>query len=255
MGRAATLPWMDEDAFDRAQRLREEMSRTPGARAHREVQAIRRTHRLFQANANELRTFLAQYEDPATALKLWDLNDPRRLAAFFDEIDRLLHNYLAAALTLRDHGRNLRERYREEHPQFADEYNAEAAAIRDSPRLRFVQDLRNYMLHYRLPVVQGQLTIGPKMESSVLLLRDKLREWENWSAAAKSYLEDAPEAIRIVDELDAYSEAVSAFQEWLLQAFAALHPEDLEELKRLQEQLSEAERKAFGHVPQETTFD
>ncbi len=143
---------MDAYAFEQALRLREEISRSPGAQAYGEVRSIRRTHRLFDANASELRAFLAQYSDPVAMLHLWDLNHPKRLAAFFDDFDRLLHNYLASAMTLRDHARILCKRYRDEHRNFGDEYDTQIAANFGEPRLRFIQDLRNYMLHYRLPV-------------------------------------------------------------------------------------------------------
>ena len=87
---------MDAEAVERVQSRIGELRRTirdnPGRRAYADLLAVRRMYRVFSGNVAELRSFLAQFDEPPAMLELWDNENREGFERFLDEMDRLLHN-------------------------------------------------------------------------------------------------------------------------------------------------------------------
>jgi len=62
---------------------------------------------IFAGNAIQLRILAIQLEDASDPLKVAGVEQRARLQSIFDEVGRLLHNFLAGSKTLIDHTRNL----------------------------------------------------------------------------------------------------------------------------------------------------
>ena len=109
---------------------------------------------MFVGNARQFEAFLAHYDtDVKARLELWDMRNRKGFEAFLDEVDRLFHNFLAAATSLRDHTRRLWQKYPPPDPALAAEYQKRVKqTFADSPLANFVQRLRNYSMHQKLPV-------------------------------------------------------------------------------------------------------
>jgi hypothetical protein len=73
-----------------------------GPRTRADLAGLARSYRLFLGNDRELLAFLTAHEEPPAVLELFALRNRAAFESFLDEVDRLLHNYLASALSLRD---------------------------------------------------------------------------------------------------------------------------------------------------------
>ena len=67
---------------------------------------------------------------------------------FRQELLRLLHNYLAGIATLRDTSRNIKNQLNE---NIRTKYDEQIKVMRWDYTIDFLQDLRNYTLHKKLP--------------------------------------------------------------------------------------------------------
>jgi hypothetical protein len=132
--------------------------------------------------------FLIHTSEPSVALQIWSLANRPLFNQFLDEVDRLLHNYLAGAGSLRDHTRRVWKKYLP-----MTDYEAKTqATFAESGECLFVQGLRNYSLHTRLPVAEGHMSWkkDEEMSTTVRLRRADLLGWSKWKPPARAYLED-----------------------------------------------------------------
>jgi hypothetical protein len=77
----------------------------------------------------------------------------------------------------------------------------------------FMQDLRNYTLHRKLPslghsvAMTGVNTPFAQFESEVKLGTDPLLDWGGWTAASKKFLTENPESISLRPVVEHYTRA------------------------------------------------
>lgn len=114
-----------------------------------------------------------------------------------------------------------------------DEYRASILNTFDeAPLHRFVQGLRVYTLHRRLPamrVVMRRDDGGTDLDNYFELYVDELRKWKKWHSAAKRYLVNVDEKVRLSSIIDAYTPVVADFHEWLAGRMGEEHAATLEE--------------------------
>lgn len=228
-----------EQAEERASewdRLREAIAESPGSGAYARINAIARSRKIFSRNAIELGKLLNSFNAPA-ALYILDSRHPERLDEYLDEVARLLHNFVASVALLIDHTRNIMaENYAEDDPLRV-EYQRRAKDTFVVPLPQFVRCLRNYLLHYRLPVTPATISFGPDVEtgieSSVSLDRDSLLRWDGWNTLARQYLESCEAQINFLPLVESYHETVWEFYTWLLGSLNDKHAGDFERTNEL----------------------
>lgn len=111
------------------------------------------------------------------------------------EFKRHLHNFVASAMTVVEHTRvMMKERYDGESVH-AEIGNRISNTVAQSPVCKFVQDMRNYIVHKGLPNSQmynslvnagngvHELKVGVKIPTLDLL------DYKGWTAPAKAYIE------------------------------------------------------------------
>ena len=143
--------------FEELQGLKDGLRRLPGWTTAAEIRALDRSRRLFDRNVEELQRFLGEHSEPPRVLELWSMDNREEFDLFLEEVGRLLHNFVAAALTLRDHSLRLKHKLlpAAEADQLAEEYKARSIETFDKPLPRFVLELRQYSQHRRLPITSG----------------------------------------------------------------------------------------------------
>jgi hypothetical protein len=225
---------------DQEDLLRRAIRESPGWEIRRELRAVARSYRVFLGNDRELLGYLAAHEELPRALELWNADNRDGFERFLDEVDRLLHNYLASVATLRDHTRRLWKKYPPDSADPQGVYDEQRRAAFDAPVCAFVQNLRNAAAHHRLPVAYGHLSakVGISFEAYVVVAKASLLEWDGWSASAGEYLTQAPDEIRLADPIGAYTRAVAGFNKWFGRAFAGAHLEALEDVARHERELA-----------------
>jgi hypothetical protein len=118
-----------------------------------------------------------------------------------------------------------------------------------SPLVRFVQKLRNFTLHYRLPVATGSLSAGfpeMRMETRVVLHASDLLKWSDWGPLARGYIESAGDDIPVGEAFGEYAAVAVAFHEWFRDALWTRHRTKLTELEDAEAKVREFQRRAWG---------
>jgi hypothetical protein len=186
--------------------------------------ALRWSTTTFARNTDELMGLLNRAAaDVALALTL--MNDDLQTDPFWPELDRRLHNQLASTVTLIDHTRRLISYYESDAPDLAAEYEARNARVRGTNEAAFLRGLRNYLLHYSVPVMIQALTFGPGApRHDIKLSAARLLEWPEWKAVARAYLSafgdrDGPVLGR---DVATYATAMGWLFTWLLEQRAVV---------------------------------
>lgn len=224
---------------ERVKAARARLEACPGATLREEMLTLSRTYRIFTTNGQHLQEHLATAHGPGAIPTMFAVDRRARLDAFLYETDRLLHNYVAAAGSLRDHTRRLWDK----HPPSDDALNAEyerrvGEAFTTSPLVQFIQGLRNDMLHRRLP---GSLSVTISLSDddgsetvTVGFPADQLLQAGEWKAQARTYLEErAGEVVDISQIVDDYTNVVRGFNDWFGNAWVDGHRAAFDEYDRL----------------------
>ncbi len=200
------------------------LSALPGKIYSEYLDSINRASKVFSRNGGELESHLRPFLGTPTHVD--ELPE-----GFGDEVNRLLHNYLAALASLRDvqrmvHRKLWPARYAPESNQDLRtvwevevwEPKREASFGEDS--VKFLVDLRNFSLHYAIPLS----TIGTKIswqgigpvvqENSVRLKRSELLKWSSWKASSRRYIESHDGDIEFLPAIADYSTRVRGFYQW-----------------------------------------
>jgi hypothetical protein len=211
------------------------------------------TLNIFRMNAQELIEITRRVNDPDEGLRLMSMDNREAGQQTHREVTRRVHNFVAAALTLVEHTRIFMREHYGDTPTF-DQYQTKVVAeFAQDPLVRFVQDMRNFMLHRGLPNSEmfmnfesnpdlptggGELTTGIRIRAAPLL------EWRNWSGPAETFIENSGEFVDIRAFAEDYTDKIVVFHDWLQVALDQLHTSDLDELRALQRSLDELDRPA-----------
>ncbi|MDF9530611.1 hypothetical protein [Bacillus cereus] len=228
-------------------KLEEEMRATEGWRIRSKLEIFSISIYTLQKNHEEIIRLLNQYEtDTNLAFKLSSVNNREDFVAFSSEVARLLHNYLASAMTLVDHTRNLfKAEYKD--TQFEKEYdNKKEQSFVQSPVSGFVKDLRNYSLHKMLPITGATLDYDESgMSHSIFMPKDKLIDWDGWKSKAKEYLNTQGKKIVLLQLINEYTKIVFEFQAWFQEKQNEIHSDSMKELEKLELEYSAKVKQAF----------
>jgi hypothetical protein len=191
---------------------------------------------VFIPNAQELRALLdAAATDWRLALELiQNVHEPVVREKFRADLRRALHNYLASVMTMVEHSRRL---VRGRIDQVAEEYADRKATLLQHGEIAFVQDLRNFTMHRRLPFFAHSVAIvdvnkpTQAMTSEVELSVGELLESDKWTAQSRAFIEGYESGLPLRSVIATHFDLVYEFNAWLHDALIATV--DLVELNEL----------------------
>ena len=201
---------------------------------------------VFKRNYKELKSLLIKHSDVKEAVRLRGVGKKPEMRALLYEITRLLHNFVTSVKSLIEHTRIIYREIYEREKKFP-EYQAEVdSRFADNPLAQFVEDLRNYCLHYELPTISSvlhfsQLPPSPIFESRVELKIEELNKYSKWSPLAKEYLSSQDNPINLLNLVDEYYALVEDFYNWIQERQKDIHAEELAKVSSLQRELKELE--------------
>lgn len=223
--------------------------------ASRGMEHINRSHQrtftlnIFRMNAQELIEITRRVNDPDEGIRLMAVTNREAGSQTHREVTRRVHNFVAAALTLVEHTRIfMRENY--SGTPVLDCYQAKIDAdLKDQPLARFVQDLRNYILHNELPDSEMYMNFESNpdqpgngtLETGIHIRANPLLQWRNWSAHALTFIESCGEFVDIRTFAESYTDTILSFHNWLQGELDQFHSSDLDEFHGLQESLKQLE--------------
>jgi hypothetical protein len=199
----------------------------PGQAFHDWFVSVNRASQVFGGNSRELERHLTQFV--GAPLFVSELPDD-----FADEAARLLHNYLAALASLRDVMRGIHRKVWPGRftPDDSDDkrtkweveiWTPKVDQLFGDPPVVFLVDLRNYSLHYAIPVVSMATNFhslagsgGPMaINNTVAVDRNELLKWDNWRSKGRQYLTSQPsDNVEILPAIATYSTRVREFFGW-----------------------------------------
>ncbi len=146
------------------------------------IDTFGRSVRLLEANAEELRRAVHYLTEDPRSLLLQAVDAKEERDRWLNEAGRLLHNVLAAVKTLVDHTNALHKALYPSGEQFQD-YTDRKRTLGQVPLVRFVQELRNLHLHWKLPniVYVDRPGSGHTRTRHIVLARDELLTWNGWT--------------------------------------------------------------------------
>lgn len=213
--------------------------------------AYKKFKRLLTLDTNFF-VFDKNYRDLKLAIEMFSQSE--RIPLLFDQREsqiilyhmvRLVHNYLAAAKTLVDHTRILINDWYKQ-TDFLSEYKEQVKArFANNQLARFIEDLRNYALHYSLPItgLRLQVTTDPETNTQTervtfYIEKATLLRWSNWSKG-KEFLRKADKEIVIEQLVDEYYQQVFSFHSWMHQRLEEIHAADIHWLNEMGQQIEE----------------
>ena len=226
--------------------LQEQIEACSGNRVVRDLRVFNVSYYTFVTNHKQLKKAIQAFTDPDKVPEIWSVKNRRKLKVYQFEISRLLHNFLAAAISLTEHAKKL---VTEKEKGLRKKYLDKKKEFLEQPLPEFVDQLRHYALHKRLPFLTSNVKMertdasGFDVSASVSLSIQNLRKARDWSKKATSFLKGQKEdALPLDVVVDGYLEAVKGFYRWLVGAIEDAHREDLDELRSLKEELQREHR-------------
>jgi hypothetical protein len=231
--------------------LNEDILSCPGMKYYQLAIAHGTSQHIFAGNYDQLRQLLLLIHDPEKSLPMMFAVEARSEFAFVqNDVIRLFHNFVAAALTLVAHTRVMMRDGSLSKEALGEYEKRIKDTFADNPLAGFIQDLRNYTLHKGIPFGGMELNWTAetqKVDTRVFLDLGKMKTSSQWSSRGKRYIAKAPEKITLLKVVEDYTSTVRSFHEWFIKWFMELHSAELDELTTLQKQwnegIGEAEQK------------
>lgn len=210
------LPWSDEtlDAavwrdLKTAQQLVDEH---PGCDFDERARSLRSVLHIFNRAAQSFFERLGRFHAEAHNGQLFRRNRQADLREFQAGFQETLYVFASSAMTLVDQSRALDGQV--QLPGYAERVEAFFAA---NPRHRFIQELRNDLIHVTLHQPTWQITTNRERESTsrFMLRPDQLSRSDRYHLLARSYVREHPKGIDLGELITTYAKDVANFQGWL----------------------------------------
>ena len=193
-------------------------------------ETVRRMRSLWTRNAEQLIALLSRLsDDKILAIQMVQSEGPEDIRDAINlELDLCIYNYLSSAISLVEVTRILLRAYK--GSEFWQRYDKLKEVITSKKSFHFVSSLRNYTVHYALPLGGHQLSWArgdDTLRSMVTANRDSLLKFENWTPMAKEFLLESNE---LIDLSALFREHVAIFSsewEWIVDQFQGLHRTEL----------------------------
>jgi len=198
------------------------------------------TLNIFIRNTEVLLAALHELRDPEGHVRSLAQEDNGKQT--LRDMTCLIHNFLAGAMTVVDHTRVFVDDYYigTEVNKFFRE--AIKTTFTENQLTRFIQDLRNYMIHRGpVPVIRkfslepsdggkpGQFTAS----TGFYLTKQDLLKWSGWKSDSRKYLVSAKAEIDVLVLVESYKEIIYDFHEKFDQAILGYHKDDLVALEKM----------------------
>jgi hypothetical protein len=240
--------------------MKQAMRQSEGARLYSDLLALQRSLQVFLGNCDQLLGFMSSHlDDPLAQMRLWAHENREGFNRFLDEVERLYHNVVAAAMSLREHSYRVRDNWlgQAQSDTLREKYDRRVRQVfAESRTAQLVEGLRIIVQHRKLPRLRGhaEWRQGEAFTSKVHLDRDDLLEWDGWSPEIRAFLEGDEEDVELDELVTEYRGAVVGFHTWFGSAVRARNAEALEDLERRRQELAEYASGMFGpafNVPED----
>lgn len=230
-------------------KLEESLDAMPGRRVNAQIAQLRRIRGIFEKNVSEFQQHLDQMKDISTSLRLLDVRNQVEYDAFLNEMERLLHNVVASISSRVDLQRWLVSReWSDANTSWNGELEARKNWFVTDGASQFLKNLRNYMLHYKLPVSFGSYNLWGDGSDYALILSapELLKAKDAWKAPGRAWLQKSDPDINIGVIIANYLAKTSEFDNWLEQSVIEANAQALIEYQAAVKVFNEEHARVFG---------
>jgi hypothetical protein len=234
---------LNEEALSDGRRivkLGNEIEKLPGYKLYyQDLQGLDISLYIFNRNFADLSniiTFITQ--DPRGTMLHTVENRYKREALGF-EVIRGIYNYVAAAISLVKHTRNLYRRLYGKNNLFPEYQERVDRDFTGDPLTGFIQDLRNYCQHYKSPIITFTTTAdsNDQLIRRIALLLSDLQEFGEWKTLAKKFLATVQDRVDVMEVVTAFHVKETAFQDWFRSRQLEILADELKELDDIKDEL------------------
>lgn len=225
--------------------LRNELVAMPEYKLMLRIETFRLSLAILKGNYDELRKLLLFHADMPKALPLWDVENRDKLHAFQTEVTRLLHNFVASAMSLIDHSRVLYRELYEPKGRFPEYKEELERRLTRNPLASFVICLRQYFQHYKAPIVFSKMRWSresPMFDSKLKLNKVELEGFSSWKSPARKFLAKQEDSIDLLNLVEEYYALVMEFYKWFGGRQEEIHSEEFERVDAKQRDLAKLVR-------------
>lgn len=231
--------------------LSEQIRESEAYQIHIFLGELHTNHYVVARNFDELQKFVATCESPDSYDQLWAVGMKDKLDDAMREVTRLVLNYVASASARVASTRNMMRRRYGTHPFFAVYQSEVNRLFKGNALTGFVEDLRNYSLHYALPIVGGKQQFdqtGGMRQYFILDRDDLLKSGFDWQKKGEAYLKQSSDEIIIRDFTWEHFVRIHNFQAWLERQLHAMHQEELDWLYAASAEIAAGVRQMFESI-------
>ncbi|SRR5258706_1552455 len=219
-------------------RLRSELEQMPGHRILLENYGLNNSIHIFDGNYAELKQILDFMETDDRSQEILTPEGRDKLQAVNQDIIRLLHNFVAATMSLIEHTRRLYQLFFKPNNKFPDYQVKIDEMFRNHPLSQFVQKLRVYCQHYKSPnIIYTTSFNSGTISRRVCLRKSDLLSFDEWQPVAKKFLASSDSDIWISEIVEAYRNRVIEFYQWYQSCQFMIHEPEISAFKSKQTEL------------------
>lgn len=212
-----------------------------GRKVFEDIDVLEAMFFVFKTNYNDLMSFSLSSTTSDRIRLMQSKSDYGEIRFITREMARLSINYLASAKTRVDLNRNLiNRRYR--GTLFFDEYKSEVESrFSNNPLSNFIEGLRNYSLHYSLPLSSLHIGVGVSKDEIIqgdlgagifVLHKSELLKWSNWDKG-REFLKESEGDIILEEVVGLYYQQVSDFHQWMISRILELYADEIDSVKNV----------------------
>lgn len=233
-----------DDSIVRVRDLQSKREASEGKRIHDILNEIEDSFYAVNRNFSEFFDFNEKFECDIEIFQHGPEEFFRKSEECRKEFVRLIQNYVESVCALIDHERRFVRLLR--CSLFEKEYNQKISTWGANSSKFFVEDLRNYIHHRRLPWAprqfyteinheKGELTQYNKM----FLKKNELLEGEKWSKQSKEFLCSAEIKVYLKPILEKYQENLVYIYNWIIERINEIYVKEFTYLNEIETQLNE----------------
>ncbi|MDM4018169.1 hypothetical protein [Roseiconus lacunae] len=212
------------------------------------------SRKVFEGNYGEWeRAIVSRHTDDPKQI-LMDGRDRTWVEDYLVEVTRTFHNLAASAFTLVDHSRKFHAELYATDNLIPDYQQHVDDTFVNPAEPHVVKCLRNYVQHKSLPLVNASFGLqfsptGGIINWSVELNTARLLEDFDWTAQARSFVEQSAPKLDLAALLRTYRDLVVNFQDWFASEQHRVHKGAFDQRDVVNQRLQEL-NPANGHAPE-----
>lgn len=221
-------------------RLMKELKDMPEHALYTRLMALNTSIYILDQNHKELYTLIVELTSDERHRELFLVENREALHRVSLDVVRRMHNFLSAALSLREHALGMFNKYYRDHglmPEYRDRVRKEFG---EDPLAQFMIKLRVFFQHYQSPhmnYVTAWDEEGNAQRRAAIIRKEDLVEFDDWNEYSKQFVESIELGVDILDVAGRYRVKVLEFYKWFQLRQSEIHSEELEKFGKKEAEL------------------